>query len=285
MQPIIKEFSCNLPNAESHKISYAEWGSGDKLLICVHGLTRNGRDFDWLAEALSSNYRVICPDMPGRGKSDWLKNPLLYNNNYYVEVVKALVASLGYSQVDWVGTSMGGLMGMIATATTPKLIRKMVLNDIGPYISADGMRRIATYIKDEVKFADKTAAEKRMKEIFAPFGISDENIWQRMFEYGLRQREDGSWSFNHDPKLGAAFKDKDGNIIPLQEFDLWRIWEAIKIPVFVLRGETSDILSREVAERMQQRPGTEFKEFAGYGHVPPLMNEEQIGVVKRFLLE
>jgi pimeloyl-ACP methyl ester carboxylesterase len=285
MTPQIKEFLVNLPNAgESHKLSYTEWGSGERLLVCIHGLTRNGRDFDWLAAALANDYRVICPDMPGRGKSEWLKNPILYNNNYYIEIVKALVASLGYKQVDWVGTSMGGLMGMIAAATNPGLIRKMVLNDVGPFISADGMRRIATYIKDEVKFPSKQTAEQRFREIFAPFGITDETQWQHMFEYGLRQTADGQWSFNHDPKLGAAFKDKDGNFPEAQEFDLWRIWDAIKIPVLVLRGETSDILSREVAAKMLERPGTELVEFQGYGHVPPLVNDEQIGVVKKFLL-
>ena len=283
MQPEIKEFAVNLPDAEPHRLSYAEWGSGSRLLVCVHGLTRNGRDFDWVAQALASDYKVICPDMPGRGKSDWLKNPVLYNNNYYVEIVKALVAALGFEQVDWLGTSMGGLMGMIAAATTPKLIRKMVLNDIGPYIDAVGMRRIGSYIKGEVKFPTREAAQARMREIYAPFHLS-ENDWPHMFEFGLRQTTDGEWSFNHDPNLGAVFKDKDGNLLEIGEFDLWRIWEAIKIPVLVLRGVTSDILSREVAQRMLLRPQTQLVEFAGYGHVPPLINNEQIEVVRKFLI-
>ena len=178
---------------------------------------------------------------------------------------------------------MGGLMGMIATALHPHLIDKMVLNDIGPYISSDGMRRIATYIKDEVKFQSREQAEKRFKEIFAPFKIEQEEHWQHFFEHGLRNTEHGAWSFNHDPKLGQIFKDKDGNIITMQEFDLWRIWDAIKIPMLVLRGETSDILSRDVAQRMAQK--AKLVEFAGYGHVPPLINDEQIKVVADFLLQ
>lgn len=264
-----------------HNISYTKWGSGEKLLVCVHGLTRNGRDFDFLAEALSPYYTVLCPDMPGRGKSEWLGDPKLYNNNYYVELTAALIKHHGHEQVDWVGTSMGGLMGMIATALQPKLIRKMVLNDIGPYISAEGMRRIATYIKDEVKFPTLEAAQRRFREIFAPFRIESEEHWQHFFEHGFRVAE-GGYSFNHDPAIGAVFKDEQGNIITLQEFDLWRLWDAIKTEILVLRGEKSDILSREVFERMMQK--AQGKEFAGFGHVPPLINEEQIGIVKDFLL-
>ena len=284
MKPKINQFEVKLEaNPQKHFISYAEWGSGDKLLVCVHGLTRNGRDFDFLAHALADNYRVICPDMPGRGKSEWLDNYLLYNNNYYVDIVHELIKSLGHNQVDWVGTSMGGLMGMIAAAKFPNLIRKMVLNDIGPYISAEGMRRIATYIKDEVKFPNEESARKRFKEIFEPFKIEHEHQWNHLLEHGLRQTESGLWSFNHDPKLGAAFKDKDGNVITMQEYDLWRIWNAIKSPMLVLRGELSDILSREVAEKMAEK--AKLVEFEGYGHVPPLMNNEQIGVVKSWLLD
>lgn len=272
----ILEFSYN-----NHKISYTKWGSGEKLLLCIHGLTRNGRDFDFLAEALSPYYTIICPDMPGRGRSEWLGDHKMYNNNYYVELTKALVESLGHKQVDWVGTSMGGLMGMIATALHPNLIRKMVLNDIGPYISAEGMRRIATYIKDEVKFPTLDAAQRRFREIFAPFKIEQEEHWQHFFAHGFRASE-GGYSFNHDPKIGAVFKDENGNIITLQEFDLWRIWDAIQIPMLVLRGERSDILSPEVFERMGQKAKT--IEFPGFGHVPPLINAEQISAVKDFLL-
>ena len=276
MTPEILEFTYN-----AHKISYTKWGSGQRLLVCIHGLTRNGRDFDWLAEALSPYYTVICPDIPGRGQSEWLTDPKLYNNNYYVEVTSSLVKSLGFEQVDWVGTSMGGLMGMIAAATQPKLIRKMVLNDIGPFISAEGMRRIATYIKDEVKFPTQEAAQQRFREIFAPFKIEKEEDWQHFFQYGFRA-VDGGFSFNHDPAIGSVFKDEKGQIITLQEFDLWRIWDAINIPMLVLRGEKSDILSSEVAQRMAGK--AKLAEFAGFGHVPPLVNEEQISTVKEFLL-
>ncbi len=219
--------------------------------------------------------------MPGRGRSEWLGDHKQYNNNYYVELTKALIENLDHKQVDWVGTSMGGLMGMIATALHPNLINKMVLNDIGPFISAEGMRRIATYIKDEVKFASLHSAQRRFREIFAPFRIAQEEHWQHFFEHGFRETE-GGYSFNHDPKIGAVFKDENGNIITLQEFDLWRIWDAIKIPMLVLRGEKSDILSPDVFERMTQK--AQGKEFAGFGHVPPLINSEQIGIVKDFLL-
>jgi pimeloyl-ACP methyl ester carboxylesterase len=269
-------------NYNNHNIAYTKWGTGSKLLVCTHGLTRNGRDFDFLAQELAAHYTVICPDMPGRGKSDWLDDFTKYNNNYYVELTVALIKDLGFEKVDWVGTSMGGLMGMIATALHPHLIGKMVLNDIGPFISAEGMRRIATYIKDEVKFPTQEVAQNRFREIYAPFKIDTEEHWQHFFEHGLRESDAGHWSFNHDPKLGQIFKDKDGNIITMQEFDLWRIWDAIHIPTLVLRGETSDILSRDVAARMAQK--AKLAEFAGFGHVPPLINAQQISAVKEFLL-
>ena len=286
MQPEIKSFEVNLEGVgEQHKISYAEWGTGNKkLLVCIHGLTRNGRDFDMVAGALAGDYHVIAPDMPGRGKSGWLKNFYLYNNDYYLEVTRALISSLGYTECDWLGTSMGGLMGMIGGAKYPKLIGRMVLNDIGPYIDAGGMRRIATYIKDEVIFPSLQIAQQRMREIYEPFKIPNEEIWQHMFDYGLRPAENGGYTFAHDPQLGAAFKTPDGGLVPIGEFDLWRVWEAVKCPVLVLRGELSDILSREVALKMTARAGTELVEFKGYGHVPPLLNDEQVGVVRKFLL-
>src|SRR5690606_33529286 len=145
----------------------------------------------------------------------------------------------------------------------------------------EGMRRIATYIKDEVKFPSRESAEKRFREIFAPFKIEQEEHWQHFFEHGLRE-SGGSYSFNHDPAIGSLFKDEQGNIITLQEFDLWRIWDAIIIPMLVLLGEISDILSRALFDRMAQE--AQVREFAEFGHVPPLINSEQIGIVKDFLL-
>ncbi len=281
MNPKINRFTAAAPKS-AHEVSYTEWGShNENVLVCVHGLTRNGRDFDELAKALSASYRVICPDMPGRGKSGWLDDHDLYNNNYYVQVIIQFLGSIGVKKVDWVGTSMGGIMGMIAAAVYPGLIGRMVLNDVGAMIPVSGMRRIASYVKDEVKFGDASAAQKRFREIFAPFKIEKEEHWQHLFEHGLREVE-GGYSFNHDPAIGKPFQMPDNDY---QEVDMWRLWEAVNVPTLLVRGEKSDILPREVAGKMAEKPGVEFVEFAGYGHVPPLMNEEQIGVVKDFLLK
>lgn len=273
------EFTQKFFEYNGKNLAYTEWGTGKNLLVCVHGLTRNGRDFDWLAREMARaeyDYTVICPSMYGRGKSDWLADSELYSNEYNIEVTLALANSYSYEHLDWVGTSMGGIMAMIIAATAPKLIRKMVLNDIGALISEEGMRRIKTYVKDEVKFVNRKEAEQRFREIFKPFNIQDEDDWQHMFEHGLRQTSDGQYSFNHDPSMGAAFP------VP-QEIDMWRLWDAIKTPTLILRGADSDILPSEIANKMAESENAELVEFAGYGHVPPLISQEQINVVKKFL--
>lgn len=257
-------------------LAYTQWGQGKDLLVCVHGLTRNGRDFDWLAREMGKHYTVICPSMFGRGKSDWLDDVNNYSNEYNIEVTLALASSFEYENLDWVGTSMGGIMGMAIASTMPKLIRKMVLNDIGAVITEEGMRRIKTYVGKEVVYDTREVAEARFREIFAPFKIEAEQDWQHMLEHGLRQTEDGKWSFNHDPAMGAVFPEP-------QEFDMWRMWNAIKIPTLVLRGSESDIFERETAEKMQQKTNATLVEFEGYGHVPPLISQEQINVVRDFL--
>lgn len=275
----IKTFEAPNPSGEgAHKISYTEWGAEHKnVVVCIHGLTRNGRDFDFLAEKLAQNFRVICPDMAGRGKSEWLKDYTWYNNDVQVADTLALMQHIGAKSYDWVGTSMGGLMGMIVGALHPQLIKKMVINDIGAFISADGMRRIKGYVKDEILFPNYEIAEERFREIFAPFRIETEAQWQHMLKHGLRETSDGKFSFNHDPAMGKAFAGE-------QDFDLWRLWRAGKAQTLLLRGAESDIFPREVADKMASAERVEFVEFEGFGHVPPLMNAEQIGVVEEFLL-
>ena len=278
----IKTFEAqNKDGSGTHKISYTDIGesnaAGDNFVVCVHGLTRNGRDFDFVAKRLAKNFRVICPDMPGRGKSAWFADAKHYDNEIYIADTLALMESVGAKKMHWIGTSMGGLMGMVVACLQPQLLHKMVLNDIGAFISEDGMRRIKKYVAGEVKFANREHAQKRFREIFAPFKIETEEQWQHMFEHGLRVTDDEQFSFNHDPKLGEAF-------IAAQDIDLWRVWEAVQVPTLLIRGAESDILPRNVAERMAQKAGVQFAEFAGFGHVPPLMNDAQIGVVERFLI-
>lgn len=275
----IKKFEAPNPDGiGTHGISYTEWGTENKeVVVCIHGLTRNGRDFDFLAARLAKNFRVICPDMAGRGKSEWLGNYEWYNNEVQVADTLALIKHIGAESFHWVGTSMGGLMGMIMAALHPHLIKKMVINDIGAFISADGMRRIKGYVKDEILFPNREIAEARFREIFAPFCIETEAQWQHMIEHGLRETANGKFSFNHDPAMGKAFAGE-------QDFDLWRLWRAGKAKTLLLRGAESDIFPRDVAEKMAAAERVEFVEFDGFGHVPPLMNDEQISVVEKFLL-
>jgi len=278
MSPEIKVFEAPNPDGKgTHKISYTKWGSGEKLLVCVHGLTRNGRDFDWLAKEMAEHYTVICPDMAGRHKSEWFENYEWYDNMVYIADTLALIKHVGAKSIDWVGTSMGGIMGMIIAATHPHLIGKMVLNDIGAEISKAGMQRINDYMKFEAKFKTREETERKIREIFAPFKIEREEDWQKYFDFWIRKDVKGYYSYDYDPKIGQAFP-------PPEKVDLWRLWEAIQTPILLLRGGLSDILERDVAEKMAQGHNVEFVEFAGYGHVPPLINDEQIAVVKQFLL-
>lgn len=279
MEPKIKIFNAPNPDGNgAHEISYAQWGEGDHVVFCVHGLTRNGRDFDWLARELAQNgMKVIAPDMRGRGRSAWANNHEHYDNAVYIADCFGIIEEHAPSKLDWVGTSMGGIMGMAISATRPNFINKLVLNDIGAVISEDGMRRIKSYVKDEVRFENLEVAQARFREIFAPFKIEGEENWQHMFEHGLMKSEAGHWSFNYDPNVGKMFPE------PF-EVDMWRIWEAIKSPILVLRGSESDIFERDVALKMAEDDHVEFVEFEGYGHVPPLMNDEQIGVVREFLV-
>ena len=275
----IKSFDAPNPDGEgTHKISYTEWGAEhDEVIVCIHGLTRNGRDFDFVAERLAQNFRGICPEMAGRGSSEWLPNFEWYNNDVQVADTLALMEHVGAESYHWIGTSMGGLMGMIMAALHPHKIRKMLINDIGAFISADGMRRIKGYVKDEILFDDRAHAESRFREIFSSFHIETEAQWQHMFEHGLRETSDGKFSFNHDPAMGKAFAGE-------QDFNLWRLWRAGKAETLILRGAESDIFPRDVAEKMAEKDGVELVEFERFGHVPPLMNDEQIGVVEEFFL-
>ena len=172
----IKTFEAHSKDVGNHIISYSDIGesnaAGDNFVVCVHGLTRNGRDFDFIAKRLAQKgFRVICPDMPGRGKSPWLGESKHYNNELYIADTLALMEHLGAKKMHWIGTSMGGLMGMVVACLQPQLLHKLVLNDIGAFISADGMRRIRKYVAGEVRFATRDAAENRFREVFAPFKI------------------------------------------------------------------------------------------------------------------
>ena len=265
-----------------HRVHYTEWGDPDnaKALICVHGLTRTGRDFDFLAAALEQHYRVICPDVVGRGKSDWLTDKADYTYPLYVNDLATLLARIDAEQIDWVGTSMGGLIGVFLASYAGTPIHKLVINDIGPRVPVTGLKRIAEYVGQVVAYDSLEKMERFMRTIGAPFGSLTDEQWRHMTMHSSRQLEDGRYALAYDPGIAENFKT-----LALQDIDLWPLWDAIHCPTLVLRGAHSDVLDHPDAIAMTERgPKAKLVEFSGMGHAPALMAYDQIAVVRDWLL-
>ena len=263
-----------------HNVTYYEWGdpANDRIVICVHGLTRNGRDFDELARALSSDYRVICPDIPGRGKSEWLAHKEEYSYPVYCADMAALIARSGAQTVDWVGTSMGGLIGMLLAAQPKSPIRKLVMNDVGPFIPKASLERIATYVGKPVSYDSFEAFEQYIRTVSASFGPLTDAQWRHLAETTAKKRDDGRWATNYDPVIAAPFS------APIADVVLWPYWDQVRAPTLLVRGKDSDLLLSETAREMTSRgPNAKLVEFAGIGHAPMLMEQSQIAVVREFL--
>ena len=266
-----------------HRIVYSEWGSRDagRTVVCVHGLTRNGHDFDALAHGLLPDFRVACPDLPGRGRSHWLTVPTEYGPPVYLTDMAALIARLGAEEVDWVGTSLGGLLGMMLAAQPNNPIRRLVLNDIGAFVGKEALQRIAGYVGADPLFADLDALEAYLREVHAPFGSLSDDQWRHIAVHSARPDPAGAGlRLHYDPDLAVPFKEGFG-----ADVELWPVWDAITCPVLIVRGGNSDILTHETAQTMLTRgPGAELIEFPGVGHAPMLMDPAQIEVVRTFLL-
>jgi pimeloyl-ACP methyl ester carboxylesterase len=261
-------------------LRWLEWGPLDGApVICVHGLTRSGRDFDALARALAaSGRRVFCPDLPGRGASDWLPDPALYQPPIYSQALAHLLARMD-GPVDWVGTSLGGICGMGIAATPGNAIRRLVLNDIGAVIPATALERIRIYIKGSPPaFADIAALESYLREVHAPFGKLSDAEWRHLAETSARRDSEGVLRLHYDPTIIRAFSADE-----IADIDLSSFWTAISIPVLILRGVTSDILPADVAAEMARKPGTRLIEIADAGHAPALMAQDQISAIRDFL--
>jgi pimeloyl-ACP methyl ester carboxylesterase len=259
-----------------------DWGNpkSARVLVCVHGLSRNGRDFDVIANALSSEYRVLCPDIPGRGESDWLASVEQYALPSYVIAVKAMLHDLGVQRFDWIGTSMGGLIGMVFAAEPVSSMRRFVINDVGPYIERAALDRIAQYVGRAPLFADYPSLFAAAQESIAPFGPLSEEERHHIVRTSCQQRADGQWEFKADPKIGDAFRA--GLAAP--EIDLWPLWEAIMQPTLILRGSYSDLLSQETVEKMlRTHLHSQAVTIANTGHAPMLMDEPTIARIKKFL--
>ena len=278
-----KTVQCLSP-AGLHDMAYVEWGdpANRKVLICVHGLTRCGRDFDFLAQALAGEYRVVCPDVVGRGRSAWLRDKAHYAIPQYCADMVTLLARVDADTVHWVGTSMGGLIGMALAAQQDTPISRLVLNDVGPVITAASVARIGEYVGKAPRFASIEQAEIFLRFVSAPFGALTDEQWRHLTVYALRQATDGAWEMAYDPGIAEPFRAAMGEG---KEVELWPLYEAIRCPTLLVRGANSDLLTADTARQMAERgPKARVAEIPGVGHAPVLMNADQIGIVHRFLI-
>jgi len=265
-----------------HRVVWYEWGDpqSSSVAICVHGVGRNGRDFDVLGEALATTHRVLAVDMPGRGRSDWLPDPALYSFPTYLTTLTALIAASGVDTVSWVGTSMGGLLGVALAAQPNTPIARMVVNDVGPVIEGAALERIGSYLGADPVFAAYPDVEAYVRKISAPFGPLTDAQWTHLVRTNVRQDGEGRWHVGYDPGIGKAFAAQ-----PLLA-DLWHLWDAVRCPTLVLRGEHSDLLGAGTAAAMGQRgPRARVVEIPGVGHAPMLLDAQQIDIVAEFLRE
>lgn len=276
-------YSSDPEGGGSHRLSYYAWGPQDavRTVFCAHGITRNARDFDFLAEALAAEgLRVICPDIAGRGRSEWLKRAEWYNYAVYLADIRALMQHLALTHVDWIGTSMGGLIGMMLAAQAPESIHSLIINDIGPFIPGKALHRIGSYAGTTMSFPGFTEAEQHLKQIMRPFGITQESHWEHLLQYSFVYEEEGACRFAYDPNIGKAFRTKRGKVKRLPDMEFWELWEKVQCPVLVLRGAESDVLLPEIADRMRARPNVSgVVEWPGVGHAPSLMEPAHIKVI------
>ncbi|SER43273.1 Pimeloyl-ACP methyl ester carboxylesterase [Nitrosomonas sp. Nm51] len=286
---LVPTLSADGTHKKPHHIAYMDWGdmSNQHIVFCVHGLTRNCRDFDYLASDLSSQCRIICPDVVGRGQSDWLEDERDYDYYpVYLSDAAALVRHIQgqYSStitIDWVGISMGGLIGMMTAIDLKDAIRRMVISDIGPLIPVAALKRMSEYVGKGICFKDLESFEAYIRKISAPFGPLTDAQWRHLTIHSARLLGDGTYTFYYDPKISASFKEH-----ALQnDVDLWQYWDILQTPTLVIRGDKSDVLLAETAAQMQQRgPHATVINFPGIGHAPILLDEKQISIVKDFLL-
>ena len=278
---MIEKSFLSLTTRGFHRVAYNEWGRKDRgsTVICVHGLTRNAHDFDALAQALEQERRVACPDIVGRGRSDWLADKQQYNFATYCGDMVALMARLGDETFDWVGTSMGGMIGMFLASQPNSPIRRLVINDTGAFVPKAPAERMLKYVSVERSFESLADAEKYFRDIYRAFGPLTDAQWADLTRNSVRRRiEDRAYTLTYDPDIAAP-------MLSPQDLNLWPVWEAIRCPVLLLRGADSDVLSSDTVERMLKHgPKTDYVEFPGVGHAPALRDAKQIEVIKRWLL-
>jgi pimeloyl-ACP methyl ester carboxylesterase len=294
-----------------HRIAYAEWGDRDnpRIVICMHGLTRNRHDFDYLAVHLAGEFRVVAMDVVGRGDSEWLTEKADYRFSQYQTDAAALIARVtapGKSsrvgrmlgrvpaepvQVDWIGTSMGGLIGMLLAAQRNTPIRRLVLNDVGPLVPWSGLVQLKGQAPGARTFATLEEVEAFLRDACAGFGKLSDEQWRHLAQHGSREQEDGKFALSYDPGIMRGLRSGSALDVSLGErlfegVDLWPVWDKISCPTLVLRGADSVVLTERTARELKGRgPPARVIEFPGVGHAPALMDAAQIDPIHRFLLE
>jgi pimeloyl-ACP methyl ester carboxylesterase len=260
-------------------LRWTEWGPADGApVVCAHGLTRTGRDFDTLARELAADgRRVICPDIPGRGMSSWLPDGHLYAVPSYIGVLMPLLAELG--SFDWVGTSMGGLIGMGLASMPNNGLRRMVLNDVGAEIPAAALVQLGTYVGASGDFADIPALEAHLRVIHAGFGTLSPAEWRHLAESSARMTPQGRVVLHYDPDIAVPLRAAP----PPEGVQMWPLWNSLNLPVLLLRGADSPLLTATVADRMAAKPGVTLMTIPGCGHAPALMDPAQTGAIRGFL--
>lgn len=297
---MIKDYVTGISEEGFHKVAYLEWGrenSAEIPIICVHGLTRNAHDFDSLAQYLANRgNHVYCPDIVGRGDSDWLKNPEHYTYEQYISDMNALIARTGAKQVDWIGTSMGGIIGMILASFPQTPIRRLILNDIGPQIPVKGMQRLMQYAGQDPDFTSYEDAKKYYKMVYRDFGTLTDEQWDDFTRHNLLEISPGRLisKLDHGVKLSSSKskialrailhpqKALEGTLF---DIDLWHIWRKVTCPVFVIHGKQSDILLHKTIEKMHQIHPEDMAvlEVADAGHAPALMETRHHELIHQWL--
>ncbi len=284
-EPRLKSVQC-LDARGLHRMAYWEWGdpANRRVLVCVHGLARQGRDFDTLARAMSDHYRVVCPDVVGRGRSDWLGDPMAYAVPTYVADMVTLIARIDAEAVDWVGTSMGGLIGIGLAALAGSPLRALVLNDVGPTIEPAALQRIGSYLGAPAHWATVDEAADALLAISQGFGPHTREQWLALTRPQLAADGDG-FKPHYDPAIAVPFRAFTPEAAKAGEAVLWQSFDRIGCRTLLLRGAESDLLSPATARAMTQRgPKPQVVEFAGVGHAPMLTQPDQVAAVREFLL-
>lgn len=285
-EPRLRHVQC-LDARGLHRMAYWEWGDPSlrRVVVCVHGLSRQGRDFDTLATDLCPHARVVCPDVVGRGRSDWLADPAGYSIPTYVADMVTLLARLDADVVDWVGTSMGGLIGLGVAALAGSPLRRLVLNDVGPTIEPAALARIGQYLGVPVRFASLEEAADTLWAISRSFGPHTREQWMQLTAPQIRPDGQGGFLLHYDPAIAVPFRALTPEVAAAGEAALWAAYDRLRLPTLLLRGAASDLLSWHTAQQMTQRgPCARLCEFPDVGHAPTLVAADQRQVVKDFLL-